>query len=374
MRLLIAGKGEAMLEGIKILAADDDVMSLEMLATILGSQGVHCTTVSNGKEAMDALESSPDFDIVLLDLQMPMMDGFEVLVQCKGNPYLNDIPIIVIAAGHHEKLKSLKLGADDFMAKPYDLDELKLRIGKQVQSRRMVRCAKQAKSEFLAIASRELQAPTHQITGLSERLSTENLTDGQQEFVTQLKNTTRNLNDLIDGIFTYVQLDQGTASASMEPFSLRATLHASVDSCIMAVSGSADTFEVAIDADVSDSLNGASLYVSKVFHLLIGHAARLSAGSTLRIAIQEESLGKFGSMFCCSICGSGIGALAEFQDSIFEPFVAVDSLDVPGSENIGLGLAIAKRMVELMGGTIRVKNDEGAEGFFFTFHSHLQGS
>ena len=364
-----------MLNGIKIIAADDDIMSLKMLETGLGSRGVHCTTVTNGREAMEALESNPDTDILLLDLQMPIMDGFEVLLQCKGNPYLSEIPIIVLAGDRHDKLKSLKMGANDFLDKPYDLEELELRITKLVHSSRLAQNAKRAKNEFLNIASHELRTPMHHITGLAGLLDGENLGDEQRQLIDQLKQEAGNLTDIIRDILNYVRLDQGAALASVEPFSLRATVQNVLEAHKKDADERRATLELSITDDVSDALNGPSFYVYKVFSILVENAIKFSSEGEIRVAIREESLGSHGSRFCCSVSDGGIGIHSDFFEKIFEPFIQVDSSNIRKFEGIGIGLAIAKRMVELMGGTISVKSDIGVGSEFnFSFHCGVQNS
>jgi signal transduction histidine kinase len=362
-----------MLQGLRMIAADDDEMSLEMLSTMLCSLGVHCSTVANGREALEAIETNPDTDIMLLDLQMPIMDGFEVLSQCKSNPYLCDIPIIVLAADHQEKLKSLKLGADDFLAKPYDLEELELRITKLVHSRRQAQSANRAKHEFLTIASHELRTPMHQIMGLAGLIEGEEPGKDQREFIGLLKQATGNLTKVTTDILNYVQLDHGETSSMAEPFSLRTILQDALDSQKESAAQRGIRFELCISDDVSDALNGLSSHVYKVLNILIENVVKFSSPGEVAIVIQEDSLGKFSSRFCCSVHDKGIGIPAEFHEKIFEPFVQVDSSRSRKYEGLGIGLAIAKRMVELMGGTMSVRSDEGnGSTFNFSFYCNLQ--
>jgi signal transduction histidine kinase len=356
-----------MLQGIRILAADDDAMSLEMLRTMLVRRHGECTTAINGREAMEVLETDQDIDVVLLDLQMPVMDGFEVLTECRRNPYLRNTPIIVLAGGHQEKLTSLKLGADDFLPKPYHAQELELRITKLVQARRAAQSAKQAKSEFLAIASHELRTPMHHIMGLSELLDAEMLNAEAKELIGLLKGATDSLTGLITDILNYVQLDTATANTLLEPFSLRAT----VQSALEALHEPAQRKCICLHLDIkdaTDTLNGHSFYVYKVFSILIGNAIKFSTESDVHITIREEALGSRSSRFLCNIIDQGSGIPEEFREKIFEPFVQVDQSHNRKEEGIGMGLAIAKRMLELMGGDICVRsNTDKGSTFSFSF-------
>jgi signal transduction histidine kinase len=306
---------------------------------------------------------------MLLDLQMPIMDGFEVLSYCKGSACLSEIPVIVLTADRLEKLNSLKLGADDFLAKPYDVEELELRVTKLIQSRRLLQSAKRSKNEFLTIARNELRTPMLTITNLTELLDGNGLTVEQQKIVDQLKQATGSLTGIFKDILNFVQLDHQAASSIVEPFSLRSAVKDALESQRESAGKNETRLKFQIADTVSDDLNGPSFYVYKVCDILVENAVKFSpAGSEVSIAIKEESLGKHSSRFCCTVRDQGIGIPAEFHNSIFEPFVQVGASPGGKQGGIGLGLAIAKRMVELMGGTICVKSKKNkGSSFIFSF-------
>lgn len=362
-----------MLEGFRFLAVDDDEMSLEMLSSILIGQGSHCTKAVNGKDALDILEAHPDFDIILLDLQMPVMDGFELISQCKGNPYLSHIPIIVLASDRNEKLRSLKLGADDFMGKPYDLEELELRAAKLVHSLRLAQSARKAKSDLISIATHELRTPMYHITGLAELLDVNRAAVDQLEIVAMLKESVNNLVGTVRDIMNYVQLDHGAEGSLIEPFSLRDTLRKIVAAHQPAAAEKGIRLECTVAEDVSDTLHGFSYFMQTIFNCLINNAIKFSSGGTVHITIREESLGYSHSRFHCSVSDQGIGIPDDLQERIFEPFIQADSSLTRKYSGLGLGLSIAKRMVELMGGVLRITSSSPAGSTFeFSFHCDLE--
>lgn len=116
------------MDAIKILAVDDEPFNLDLIefAFFDAPFSVELTKAVNGKEALEKLPSSTP-DVILLDLRMPVMDGLETLERLKSDPEFSKIPVIIVTANSEEKYKALTMGANDFLSKPVDVEELKLR-------------------------------------------------------------------------------------------------------------------------------------------------------------------------------------------------------------------------------------------------------
>lgn len=114
---------------IKILIADDEDTIVNMLEEYLEAARYHVITARDGEEALKQIEKSKP-DIVLLDVQMPIMDGFEVCRRIKSDVFLRHIPVILLTAqsATQQKVTGLEHGADDYVTKPFDIDELSARI------------------------------------------------------------------------------------------------------------------------------------------------------------------------------------------------------------------------------------------------------
>ena len=112
-----------------ILAVDDDVDILDVLDMSLDADGFNVITAGDGLEALEKAESDLP-DLILLDLMMPKMDGFEVIDRLRANSQTRAIPVIMLTARTqiNEKLQGLDAGADDYITKPFDLKELTARI------------------------------------------------------------------------------------------------------------------------------------------------------------------------------------------------------------------------------------------------------
>lgn len=108
----------------RVLAVDDELINRELIEAIL-SLNYDVTGVTNGKEAMEALyEAKEPYSLILLDLLMPQMSGFQVLEACKADENLRDIPIIVMTSEKSAEVRSIRMGADDFITKPYRMPEV----------------------------------------------------------------------------------------------------------------------------------------------------------------------------------------------------------------------------------------------------------
>ena len=121
------------MKSAKILIVDDDRMNCEMLRLMLSSYFENILLASNGQEGLDLLASNNDVDLILLDLEMPVMDGNEMLAAVKSSPKLHTIPVIIASGNRDDAIRTLANGADDFISKPYNELELSLRVKIHIQ-------------------------------------------------------------------------------------------------------------------------------------------------------------------------------------------------------------------------------------------------
>jgi len=139
-----------MFDDVTILAVDDDNMNLKMLEIMLSELGCKLLQAGNGLQALGLMEAAPNIDVILLDLEMPVMDGYETIKRIKQSFSWRDIPVIVVTAGTHEVTRTLALGANDFIAKPYNPEELRLRVMNHVRSKKLSDLAKDMNSALEA--------------------------------------------------------------------------------------------------------------------------------------------------------------------------------------------------------------------------------
>ena len=127
-----------MIDRITVLVVDDIEMNLRIMRDVLKNLGtIEILEARNGKEALNCLAQRADVDIVLLDLEMPVMNGYETLRYLKVHERFRDIPVIIVTSEKSEVKKILEMGANDFMAKPFDPGELTLRVMNHVRSKKL---------------------------------------------------------------------------------------------------------------------------------------------------------------------------------------------------------------------------------------------
>jgi PAS domain S-box-containing protein len=121
--------------GARILIVDDQKSNVSLLEQLLGDAGYTCVTSTMNPEEVCALHRNNRYDLILLDLQMPGMDGFHVMAALKTNESDGYLPVIVLTAQPGHKLRALQAGAKDFISKPFDLVEVKTRIHNMLEVR-----------------------------------------------------------------------------------------------------------------------------------------------------------------------------------------------------------------------------------------------
>jgi len=158
----------------KVLIVDDVPKNIQLAGSILQKEGYHISFANNGETALN-LTKTNDFDLILLDIMMPEMDGFEVCGQLKQKPETRDIPIIFLTAktGTESTIKGFEIGAVDYVTKPFNEKELLARVRTHLELRdaqKNLREANATKDKFFSIIAHDLKNPFNALLGLSKLL------------------------------------------------------------------------------------------------------------------------------------------------------------------------------------------------------------
>ncbi|MBW8034907.1 MAG: response regulator [Planctomycetes bacterium] len=376
-------------EKIKIFLVDDKPANLFVLRKILSGIDVELIDAQSGSEALEyTLEN--DFALILLDVQMPGMDGYEVARYLYNEERTRHIPIIFITAiNRSEKfeLKGYQTGAVDFMFKPLneeilvskvkvflELHQAKTKLmdtNKELEEsvKRADNMAQKAieagrsKDEFLANMSHEIRTPMNAIIGFSSLLADEELTLEQKQYVNTIRDGGENLLELINDILDFSKIEAG----QMDVEKVECRLGKLLNSVFVLMKPNADEkgldFKIIEDGEMPENIFTDPIRLRQCLINLVNNAIKFTSKGHVHIRLSLENK-KDGPYLTIKVEDSGIGIPQERQRAIFESFTQADGSTTRKYGGTGLGLAITKQLSGLLGGLLAVTSEEGSGSVF----------
>ena len=319
----------------------------------------------NGLDALEILVINPDIDVIVLDLDMPIMDGFETLTHIKADLRFKAIPVCVFSANKDDSCKSLKMGASDFMSKEGDYLEIKLRVMNLIENKRQAEAGLQAKIDFLATVSHELRTPMNGVFGGTQLMRMTELTAKQSEYIKMVEESAKNMMNSVYNVFSFLQSENPLHHLPAVPFSLSSIMQETIDT-LSIESGHYDVVPVVeIRPDLPDKLIGLPDKIKLISHHLIGNAIKFSPSGEVAVRIEPGFQDDSSVQLCFTVTDTGIGIPPEIQASIFEPFTQADSSKKRKFGGLGIGLSIASRVAQMMGSSLNVESGSGGSTFSF---------
>ena len=373
----------------RILVVDDENSNIIILKNILSSE----YTVYASTSGADAIEAARELlpDIILLDVLMPNMDGYEVLSALKSFEKTANIPVIIITSlsDEEDEKKGFDLGAVDYITKPFTPTIVKIRIENQMkiikQLREILRAeierqsakelamaleraneANRAKSVFLANMSHEIRTPMSGIIGFAELAIADDIADKTREYLNMILDNSEHLLHLINDILDLSKIEAKKTSLAKSPFNLQDVfLH-----CYSVMRQSAEEKGLSLtchaDVIVQKELLGDPFRLGQVLKNLLSNAIKFTNVGEVKLSAKLISENEHEASIYFEIQDSGIGMTREQITKVFEPFVQADDSIEREYGGTGLGLAISKDILDLMGGTLEVKSTPGI-GSVFSF-------
>jgi signal transduction histidine kinase len=367
-----------------ILVVEDDETNRDVLLRRLAREGyTNIVTAANGRQALDLLHQRP-FDLVLLDILMPELNGYEVLEELKSDEHLRDVPVIMISAVTEldSVIHCIEAGAEDYLPKPFNPTLLRARIGASLEKKRLrdqvileqenLRKAKEAaevasryKSEFLTNTSHELRTPLNAIIGITEMLlevARDLKRDDEIEPLERVIRAARQLLALINDILDLSKIEAGKMELRLEPFAIAPLIEDVFRTIQPLARNNGNELVVNCPADVG-SMSADQTRVRQALLNLVSNANRFTERGKVTLSVSRTAVAG-AEWIAMAVADSGIGMTPEQMGRLFQAFVQADESTTRKYSGTGLGLAISRRFCQMMGGDITVASNIGRGSTF----------
>lgn len=350
-----------------ILIVDDIPANLKVLGDILKEDGYKVRPVPNGILALQVAEKEKP-DLILLDIMMPDMDGYEVCKRMKANPELCEIPIIFISALNEtdDVVKALKFGGVDYITKPFKSEEVIARVSTHVKLYRQsieLKNLNITKDKFFSIIAHDLRGPMGGFMGLTDIL-TEQLRcmsmDDIQRYLESMRKTSNNLFRLLENLLQWARMQQGAIAFNPSRVKLLPLIHESLET--VKESALAKDIEIEYSVPAELDLFADNNVLQTIMRNHVSNAIKFTPKGG-KVKISAKDLGEKGIEI--SIKDSGIGMSKSILDNLFRLDVQNGRPGTDGEPSTGLGLLLCKEFVEQHGGQIMVESEVG-KGSVFT--------
>ena len=408
----IASPGEMAANGeFNVLVVDDEPVNLQVLINYLSLNHYSVTQAMNGAEALEAVESGEKFDLVLLDVMMPKMTGYEVSKKIREKYPQDELPIVMLTAKNQvtDLVEGFDSGANDYLTKPIAKNELLARIRTHIQlskvstalkesvesleisnkkiedyshtlkqkvedrteqlriARDVAEDANRSKSDFLANMSHELRTPLNAIIGFSEILHDRTFGEvnpKQERYVDNITTSGRHLLELINDILDLSKVEAGKMELELSQVSLKSLL----ENSLIMIKEKALSHSIILDLNIPAELSDLELYMDErklkqiMFNLLSNAVKFTPDGGRIEVEARGEE-----KEIAIRVSDTGIGIKPEDQERVFETFEQAGSMQGLNQQGTGLGLALTRRLVVLHGGRIWVESEGEGKGCTFIF-------
>ncbi|MDO8310783.1 MAG: response regulator, partial [Sideroxyarcus sp.] len=329
---------------------------------------------SGGEKALRIAVSDSPPDLILLDIMMPGMDGYEVCQRLKHAPKSMNIPVIFLTAKTEEEdeMKGLELGAVDYITKPISPPIVMARVKNHLalqeknaeleSAKTAAEKANLAKSEFLSSMSHELRSPLNAILGFAQLLESSSPPPApdQKESIAQILQAGWHLLTLINEVLDLAKVESGHVPMSREPVSL-AEVVLECQGMIEPQAQQRGIHMIFPQTDIPYFVHADRTRLKQILINLLSNAIKYnSMQGTLEVSCAESAPGRIR----VSIKDTGAGLSPEQVGQLFQPFNRLGQ-EAGGVEGTGIGLVVAKRLIELMGGTIGVESTIGVGSVFW---------
>ena len=399
-------------DNFNILIVDDTSANLKTLTAIVSERGYQVRPCINGEIALNAVQKKQP-DLILLDIRMPGMDGYEVCRRLKEDQNTRDIPVIFISALDEamDKVKAFELGGVDYITKPFQSEEVMARVKTHLSLRQMqarlehqnnqlqqanakLKELDRLKSQFLANMSHELRTPLNSIigfTGIMLQGIAGEIKDEQKKQLNMVYESAKHLLGLINDILDISKIEAGKIEIIPSQFEVKGLIQMVEKMVSPLIEKKGLTFQVAISEDVPPTIYSDKNRIKQVLINLLSNASKFTESGQISLAVRSSMLDPASSLvefkkedlsplksgsstsiqhpessIVFSVADTGVGIKPEHLPDVFDEFKQIEGPLKGKTAGIGLGLAISKKIVEMMGGRIWAESEYG-KGSCFQF-------
>ncbi len=406
------------ISGLNILIVDDNKNNLLSLRSLIEEyiDQVQVLEADSGVSALNVLMKQ-EVDLIILDVQMPDLDGFETAALIRSRKKTQQIPLVFLTAAYKTeefKQKGYAIGAADYLTKPIDTPQLISKINtylrfiqlehqhhqyeqelarkvqertaellvvnrslrQEIAERRQIEdklklakdtaeTANQIKSQFLATMSHELRTPLNAILGYSEMVKEEAIESGYEEFLPDLNKVIasgKHLLVLINDVLDLSKIETGEMKLYNETFKITDLVNEVVQTIQPYVEDTGNNLVVDSESDWGEMCADLTK-IRQILLNLLDNAVKFTTQGTVTFKVTSQ-INQTSSWLYFQVSDTGIGLTEEQSEHLFQIFTQVDSSSTRKYGGTGLGLAISQRFAEMMGGQITVQSTPGQSSTF----------
>ncbi|GGK46730.1 MULTISPECIES: hybrid sensor histidine kinase/response regulator [Flavobacteriaceae] len=345
-----------------ILIVDDNSNNLKVVSGVLKEVGYNLRMAKSGRQALGVLDKTVP-DLILLDIQMPEMDGFETCLKIKENELLTQIPIIFLTANTDAKSisKAFEVGGVDFVTKPFNSSELLARIETHIklktQTEELVYQNK-TKDKFFSIISHDLKNPLSAVIGFSELLeeSFDQLEHKDvKKFIHYIHESSKFSIEILNNLLDWSRMQRGNLRSEKTNYNLSSLLNSNIEGHMPQASAKKIKFDLDIDEDLIVCAD--EKMISTVIRNLISNAIKFTPnGGEIFISSKQKFIND-KKVVETEIKDTGVGMSYEKINKLFKIEHNVVSKGTNNESGTGLGLLLCKEFISQNNGNIKVESE-----------------
>ncbi len=384
-----------------VLVVDDEpdmeLLIRQKFRKLISSKEFLFYFANNGEQALQQLHNNPEIELVMTDINMPVMNGLQFLEKIPETPFKGKALVISAYTDIGNIRSAMNRGAFDFVTKPIDFQDLETTIQKTIKAidesrqaalafverdealheKEQARTSERFKQQFLANMSHEIRTPMNSVIGITNLLLRSKLDEQQTKYVSMIQAASEQLMSIINDILDISKIEAGKMQFESIAFSPEQVIANVRNILSMKAEEKKLDLKIQIDPTLPSHLTGDPSRLAQVLINLVGNAIKFTETGFVEISAKPLTINSTTCMVEFSVSDTGIGIAADKLSAIFESFTQANSDTSRKYGGTGLGLSISRQLVELQDGKIGLESKPGVGTRFYfqipyavTNHTH----